>query len=432
MRKIALYGFGAYGKRTAESFRFYWGNEFVVTAIFDKSMCGQKDCFWDIQVLSPEQMKEKYENGLYESVMICLNDLDAWRSVRKWIEDLKIPVFFPGKEEDFAGPEFFSQIEEPEITVCEDNYNFHVFKNMLGALADADGTRLFLFNEEGRVYIDNFKKYYEYFKPYLLSYPFRLRDPIPEKVFMKGSYCVIEKTYSCNYFHFTIEAVDCIYLMEKAGYQGKYIYDEKKFSREMLEIMGIRSERLVSTKELVGHKVYIFERLYDINQFGFGPMESSTKVLPEMADSVKKSISNYPPKIYVKRTGVRKLLNGEEIAVKNGFTVIIPEEHCLREQMKLFYHADIVLAPHGASNTNCLYMHKGAIFVELLSDHWHAQMNTQICEASGIHYLQLVGKACENDQPDQEKDFTVEEADLQNMIENAEMILAKEKAKRPV
>ena len=429
MKKIALYGYGIYGKRAAESFLFYWGDEYAVTAIFDKSLYGEIDRFWNLQVLNPGQMEKEYEKGLYESVMICINNLDTRISISRWLEDMGIPVFFPGEEKDFAGPELFEQDEDPEITVREDNYCFHVYKNMLGALADISRRMLFLFNEEGRVYIENYNKYIEYNKPYLLSYPFRLKNPVPEKVLMKGSYCVIIKTLSYNYYNFTIEAADCVYLMERAGYQGKYIYDDSEFSKELLEIMGIRPDRLVSINDLKGHKVYVFERLYDINHAGFRPMETSKKVLREMADSIKNTINNYPPKLYIKRIGIRKLLNGEEIAVKNGFTVVIPEEHTLREQMNLFYHADIVLSPHGANCTNHLYMHKGAVFAELLSDRWNMDVFSGTCEACGVHYLKLVGKACESEQTGQQEDFTVEEGDLQRLIDDAEKIIEDERAR---
>ena len=159
MKKIALYGYGIYGKRASESFRFFWGDEYSVTAIFDKSRTGEKDHFWNLQVLPAELMKEEYERGCYDFVMICIFNWNARISVTQWIEHLGIPIFFPGKEEDFAGPEFFLQDEDPAITVCEDNYSFHVYKNMLGAVADSNKTTMFFFNKEGRVSIDNYKKY---------------------------------------------------------------------------------------------------------------------------------------------------------------------------------------------------------------------------------------------------------------------------------
>ena len=428
MKKIGLYGYGVFGKRASESFRSYWGGEYRVTAIFDRDPAGQKDRYWGLSVLSPGRMKEEYGKGTFEAVMICIYDREARSSVSRQITDLGIPLFVPGSPEDFAEPEYFPQEDKPEITVCRKHYAFHVYKNMLGAVADCERLQiLFFFDETGRVCIDNYKKYIHDYEENLLQYPFRLRDPIPEKIFMKGSYCALTKAYSFNYGHFTFEMADCVYLLEKAGYRGKYIFNDRPYTRELLQVMGVSPDRLIGTKELEIHKVYVFERLYDINHAGLGQMEYSREVLPEMADCVKKKLKrrkNSPGKIYVKRTGIRKLMNGEEVAEKNGFCVIVPEQYSVLEQMELFYNADIVLCPHGANSTNYLYMHKGAVFAEIFSDRWHMDINADICEANGVHYLQMTGTACTDSGVGKDADYTADEEALQQLILQAERSLA--------
>ena len=58
MKKIAIYGYGKYGKRASESFRYYWGGEYCITAIFDSSLVGEEDAYWSLSVLSPEHIAE--------------------------------------------------------------------------------------------------------------------------------------------------------------------------------------------------------------------------------------------------------------------------------------------------------------------------------------------------------------------------------------
>ena len=434
MKKIALYGYGNYGKKAAESFRRFWDNEYSVTAIFDQALYGQTDSYWNTQILAPEQVYEEYKRGTFESVMVCIYDRDTHIGLCNWLENMGIPVFYSGKEEDFAEPELFLQDNDPKISVSEDRYSFHVYKNMLGAVADYNWRMMFLFNEEGKVYIENHKKYMPYFKPYMLSYPFRLKDPIPEKVFMKGEYCLMAKMYSTNYWHFTVEIADGIYLMEAAGYKGKYIYNENGFSKVLMSLMGVTSDRLISIRDLDYHKVYVFERLYDINHDGMDEFECSETVLPKMADKIKKTLKkddSYPKKLYIKRIGQRKLLNGEDIAVQNGFQVIVPEEYSVIEQMNLFHNADIVISPHGANSTNYLYMHQGAVFAEIFSDIWYAHFkdsNLKICEACGIHYLLLTGKPCScsnNKSEGMKADYTVDKDALLQLIRTAEEIQGK-------
>ena len=433
MKKIALYGYGVFGKRTSESFRFYWGGEYEVTAIFDMNQAGGEDSFWHLRIQTPEKIKEEYRKGVFEAVMVCIARREIRKSVCQMITDLGVPLFSPGSPNDFAAPEHFRMDNETGISVCRDGYSFHVFKNMLCAAGDGDKTQyIYLFDEQGKLYIENYIKYIHDYQSYLTDYPFRLKDPLPEKVFMEGAWCVIVKSYPGNYWHFTFETADCVYLLEKAGFKGKYICNEDVSSRDLLLIMGISPDRLLSAGELENHKVYVFERLFSINHVGLRPMKCSCDVLPELAEFIRgklKRNEDSPKKLYVKRVGARKLLNGDEIAEKNGFTTIIPENYNLRDEIELFYNADIVICPHGANSTNHLYMRKGTVFMEIFSDRWYMDINSDICEANGVHYLELIGKACISGPKDRFADFTVDETVFQRMIDKAEHIIAAEKTK---
>lgn len=431
MKKIALYGYGNYGKKASESFRYFWDDEYAVTAVFDRALSGQTDPHWNIRVLPPERLYEEYKQGTFESVMVCIYDLETQTGIREWLADLGVPCFFPGQEADFAAPELFAQVEEPKFSIQEEHYSFHVYKDLLGAIANYNWRMMFLFNEEGKVCVENHQKYMPYFKPYLLSYPFRLKDPLPEKIYLKGEYCLMAKMYSTNYWHFTVEIADGVYLMETAGYAGKYIYNETDFSKTLMELLGVSPDRLISIRDLDHHKVYVFETLYDINHEGRRSMECSEKVLPRMADLIKKKLKrddSSPRKLFIKRAGRRRLLNGEDIAIQNGFKVIVPEEYSVMEQMNLFHNADIVISPHGANSTNYLYMRKGTVFAEIFSDIFYehfADSNMKICEACGIHPLQLIGKACDSNADGPRADYRVDEDAFLQLIQEAERILTK-------
>ena len=429
MKKIAIYGYGKYGKRTSESFRYYWGGEYCITAIFDSALVGEEDAYWSLSVLSPEHIAEEYKRETFDAVMICIYAQDVRNGISRQLNSLGIPVFVPGSPEDFSEAEAFSQVPAPLIIACEEDYSIHVFNNMLGAVADFERLQFFfLFEDNGKINIDSYKNYDEYYKPLMLNYPFRLRDPLPEKIYMEGSYCVITKAFSNNYWHFTFETADCVYILEQTGFKGKYIYNDTAFSRELLLILGISPERLISTKELAIHKVYAFEKLFDINHRRIIPKDHSREIFPRMAESIKGKLKldeKYPQKIYVKRIGVRKLLNAEEIAANNGYSIIIPEEHTLLEQMNFFYNADIVLCPHGANSTNFLYMRKNAVFIEIFSDRWYKDINRLRCENLGVHYLKIVGKSKPDDLCDQFADYFVDENALQQIIMNAEEIRLK-------
>ncbi len=426
--KVALYGYGYFGRRTSESFRYYWGDEYEVTAIFDTRYAGETDRFWNLTVLSPESVFSEYDKGVFEAAMICINDFGQRENVTSCLKKRGIPLFLPGREADFAKPSDFSEVAEPGLTIRREHYRFHVYRDMLGAVANFDKrVFLFLFNEDGRLNVDSYRKYPGYYTPYQLMYPFRLKDPVPERVYMKGDWCPIVKAYSVNFGHFMFETADCVYLMEKAGYKGKYLYNRTSFADQLLRILGVSEDRLVSMEKLDVHKVYVFERLYDINHDDLGEMKYSTDVLSEMSRFFKAKLTRddrYPKKLYVKRIGIRKLLDGEEIAVKNGFSVMAPEEHTVIEQMEYFYNADIVLTAHGANSANCLCMREGTVFIETFSDRWDLNMNAPVCEACGVNYLKLTGKALGTSARfDNVADYHVDEEALQMKIRKAERLV---------
>ena len=428
MKRIALYGYGYYGKRTSESFRLYWGGAFEVTAIFDEKLAGEKDPYWGLDVLPPEKLREEFDRGTFEAVMVCINMPALRGSLKEKLESMGIPLFLPGSVEDIADPEDFQQEEKPEIRVSRKGYSFHVYQKMLGAVPDFDRTYMFfLFDESGRINFNNYRKYQHDFREMICSYPFRLKDPVPERIYMKGDYCVISKSYCFNYWHFTFEIADGVYLLEQAGFRGKYIYKELSYIRELLLILGVTPDRLIPSRSLEIHRVYEFERLFDINHSGFAPMECSREVLPEMAAFVQRKLTRdekSPKRIYLKRIGVRKLLNDDDIFIKNGFSVIIPENYSVLEQMNLFYNADIVIGAHGANCTNYLYMRKGTVFVEISSDRWKMDIFRGVSEACGVRYLKIEGKTDEAGLDNREVDFRVDEEVLQKAICEAEAMVS--------
>ena len=119
--------------------------------------------------------------------------------------------------------------------------------------------------------------------------------------------------------------------------------------------------------------------------------------------------SSYPRYIYVKRIGYRKLINGDRFTEKYGFTTIIPEELSVEEQMNYFHNANIVLCPHGANSTNCLYMHEGSAFVEIFSERWCLNVNADVCRRNHICHIRATGPAAGVSPDGMRDDYTIPE-----------------------
>ena len=138
--------------------------------------------------------------------------------------------------------------------------------------------------------------------------------------------------------------MDCVWLLEEAGYTGKYIINNADYCREVMIIAGIQPERIIQIKELQRNVIYSFEQLFYVKLVD-NSMYHSSFVLKRFADHIKKSLPidpSLPKRIYVKRIGMRRLLNADKVMSDYNMTEIIPENYSVKEQMALFYNADIV------------------------------------------------------------------------------------------
>jgi len=186
--------------------------------------------------------------------------------------------------------------------------------------------------------------------------------------------CVLSGKDCNNYWHFTYEILPKIHLLEKNGYTGMYMIHYRKYAEDILELYGLKDERIIWINDEVKQPIYCIKKMYCTERLNSTEcnekLKNITKLCVEVSDvflqKVCKDINYkvYPKRIYVKRVGSRKLLANEKMLEKYGFVTIVPEKLTVKEQIRYFYAADIVISPHGANSTNALYMRKGKCFIE--------------------------------------------------------------------
>lgn len=426
--KIALWGHGMFGKRTSESMKRFWGGAYAVTRIYDIEKRG-RDPWWELEVSAPDNISADFHAGVFEKVLICIHDRITRNKVKKNLDKIGVPWFFPGKKEDIVPAGQLEKSAEDPLCVREDGYSLFCLKNMRGAVSDHDrGELIHLFDEEGRIPEESVRKYRSWEADRALMPPFRLKHAIPERVKLEGPYCVLAEVYSMNYWHFTFQCADRVALLEDAGYRGKYIIAGRPSNLALMHLLGVGDDRIVKCEDLENHKVYEFEELVLLSFNGHNH-DHSLEAVARVAERVKKQLvrrDDAPKKLYVKRIGARKLVNGDEAAKSLGFEIYVPEEHSVKEQMEAFYNADVVLTSHGANSTNCIYMRKGAVFAEVFSSAWSNCINRDICEYQGIHYLSETGEPVIEPTDHEEAiftDFAVGEEKIKRMVKRAEDLL---------
>ena len=415
---VALRGYKLFGKRMSESLLKYWGGKYCVTKIYDPSCAGEHDPFWDVTVETPDSIEADYGNGSFEAVMICIMTSVTRIRLEEDFAKAGIPVIVPGDEADLLPPEGFGGEPVTDMLGCR---IFRYRDVMASPAYFYDNECVYVFNSDGKVlnsqWITN-----EGFDPGLpLMYPFRLRDPLPEKIRMPGSYCILTKEFSSNYWHFTFQCLSEAYLLERSGFTGTYIINDRPYNRDVMIMMGISPDRIVTAESLSVNKIYVFDELYGA-EIDFRDKAVNTDIIARLSASIRsrlKKDTSYPSKIYVKRIGSRKLINGDDIADRFGFTAIVPEELSVREQLEYFFNADIVLCPHGANSTNCIYMHEGSVFIEVFSERWYKDINSDICLKNRIYHLKAVGSTANPEQHDMAADYMIPEDTASRLVEEA-------------
>ena len=427
MMKIAIWGYGNYGRRMFESLTRFCSEEYEIVRVYDTAYQNLKQTEGEVilPIHNPQELPEDYKNDLFEKVFICI--FYASQKPKQFLREHGIPELCIGGPEDLFPLSSFEQGEKP-FEIGREGYDFYVIKNLYGAMANYESVEmLYLFDNEGRVvkeHRDHFDpEYFEWFK-----YPFVLWHSKAEKVFLKGRYCILTKKHSNNYWHYTYSNLEVVWLLEKAGFQGKYVVPALEYGSELLRLLDVPPERIITLNVFEHNKIYVFEEIYyvvPVKPFG-DDLVYGSPVLLEAVACIKKKLSldpSLPKRIYVKRIGKRKLLGADEIIAEYGFSTIIPEKYSVREQISLFFNADIVFCVHGANSTNCLYMRKGTVFIEAFSSYWMNRCNLYALATEGVSYLPVSTLETVRDNKDGVlRDFTFPESLLRITIQNAFLI----------
>lgn len=205
-----------------------------------------------------------------------------------------------------------------------------------------------------------------------------------------------------NYWHFTITVLGKIFTLEKNGFDGKYIIPNVSYIIELLELAGINKDKLIfSDKDTIYRveKLYVFEYMRNFEDAYVNGDFISDDAIKTIRESILNHIDikhisiKYPKRIFVSRIGTRKLIMSDkikDILKKYNFEVIIPEKLSVKEQIKYFYAADIVITPHGANSTNVLFMRPNTHFIELFGYNYITPYMLDVIRCNNLYYNMLV------------------------------------------
>jgi capsular polysaccharide biosynthesis protein len=196
-----------------------------------------------------------------------------------------------------------------------------------------------------------------------------------------------------NYWHWMASSLSRLSLFDKIPLNTTYIINSlnHKFVVDSLSIIGIKSEKLIEIDKLgcVFCKNLLLPSLMgDFDKKGF----------LFLRDKIKKQITpftNAKNRIFISRRKTRIVENENEIMnllQKLNFKLIRCENLSFEEQIKTFYNAEIIIAPHGAGLTNLIFAGEEAKVLELRSPNYFGRCYYYLSNHLGFKYYSLYGE----------------------------------------
>lgn len=199
-----------------------------------------------------------------------------------------------------------------------------------------------------------------------------------------------------NYSHWMLEGLPKIALYRQITgslpssviIAGRILKFHSESIAELDEKINIKSLKTIPVK--LGQLAYttsLARSVSEINPFVF---DFYRQHFPATAQSP-------PRRIYISRSnaGHRKMRNEDQFFATlegYGFQIVHLENLSVREQIKTFSEAEIIVGIHGAGFANLVFAHKAKLFVEIFSSGFRdSSVYAHICRHKAISYLACSG-----------------------------------------
>lgn len=189
---------------------------------------------------------------------------------------------------------------------------------------------------------------------------------------LHGDWFLLSTAWSRGFWHWVMEALPRIEILESLGYGGGYLVPAgPAFIKESLELMGIPASRIHTVRE----EALRIEALWVMSPFYGG---SSFEAFPGLMFSLRDRLLNasrqqgsepQESRLYIARAVTRRIVNEAELQAciePYGFhTRHLMERYPLAEQIRRVSGAEVVIGPHGAGMALTMFMPPRSTVIEL-------------------------------------------------------------------
>lgn len=243
-------------------------------------------------------------------------------------------------------------------------------------------------------------------KKYIVCYKEK-DDDIEEAICLVGN-------FSSNYYHFVLEILVKWYIVDGVGIPNSVPIVVDSCARDIPQFKELLSifapqRRIIYVDNM--HMLKVRKLYYPsmVNKLppNLKKMESlvSEDTVFDMdairylqglfLDYLGKDRTIIPKKIFISRKNTKRRHYNEEevikVAVSKGYEIVYPEMMTIKEQFKLFYCANHILAASGAALTNILCCRPGTKVLVLVSVRLDGTIFSSIAKTLGLRLQYLVG-----------------------------------------
>lgn len=318
-------------------------------------------------------------------------------------DDLTAPGFTEGQTVDMrdhtlsVGDTFVAHLKDVDIELVSRVHGlrgtFNLFVEPGLALADAyhdlaTTDRLLRFTGE-RVAVDTLGQHLH----------LDLYDAVPpDQIVEEPALLLASRFTHHNYFHWIFEGVARLWSREALPGGDRlpllmHAGATRPFHRDVLDALGVTNPVVRLTGTTVRVKTLYFPSFLGPGIYAAPAIEFlRRRLLPAFG------VTPWPRggrRLYLSRAdvSVRTLVNEEamtRILADHGFETIVPGRMSVAEQVRTFAEAAIVVAPHGAGNTNMVFAPPGATLIELVPASTRALLYWITTKQSGQRYARLL------------------------------------------
>ena len=217
-----------------------------------------------------------------------------------------------------------------------------------------------------------------------------------------GTVAVLNCGAHSNYFHFLFDTIARLRFLQQLEVPIDYycVAQHQPFQKALVRLFKIDPSRIIVLKKnthLEAHQLIATAlpgHHQDHAQVHLKDAATYRFVRETVLAQIDRKSQSYAKRVYVQRKARRVIANEkallQALSVLGDWQVLRLEEHTALEQAAIFYHAEEVVALHGAGLANTVYCQPGTHIVEIFSPVLLEPIYYQIAQQFDLRYSPII------------------------------------------